>query len=122
MKSNESEPLMKCRNRTDDVQTGEDGSLGISTGGACILARAASGIKAARARIRLGDGTLEPVVSMLREKDKRKPRECESTDARHRGGTTRSSVEGSVMDLEPRGRVIQSSDNRSTVSTGGTHD
>src|SRR6056297_4213786 len=106
---------MKCRNFTDDVKTEGGVCLGISTGGACILARAASGIKAARARVRLEDGTLEPVVSMSREKHKRKPREWESTDARHRGGTPRSSDEGSVMGLEPRGRVILFSANRSTA-------
>ncbi len=43
---------------------------------------------------------------MLREKHKRKPRECESTDAEHRGGATRSSVEGSVMELERRGSIV----------------
>jgi hypothetical protein len=47
----------------------------------------------------------EPVASMLREKHKwRKPR-GESTDAKHWGGPTRSSDEGPVMGLEPRGRV-----------------
>jgi short subunit dehydrogenase-like uncharacterized protein len=90
-------------------------------GGACLLAHAASGIKAARARIRLGNGTLEPVASMLREKLKRKPREGQSTDARHRGGTTRSSVEERVIRSEQRSRVIQSSDKRSTAPAGGTH-
>ena len=35
------------------------------------------------------------------------PHEDESTDARHRGGTARSSVEGCVMRLERRGRVTQ---------------
>jgi len=43
---------------------------------------------------------------MLREKHKRKPRERESTDAEHRGGATRSSVEGAVMELERRGSIV----------------
>lgn len=90
-------------------------------GGACFLDHAASGIKAARARIRLGNGTLEPVVSMRREQLKRCTRESQSTDARHRGGMTRSSVEGRVIRLERRSRVIQSLDTRSTASAGGTH-
>ena len=120
-KSNASEPLMKCRNRTDDVKTGGGVDSGISMGGACFLDHAASGIKAARARIRLGNGTLEPVVSMLREKLKRRTRESLSTNARHRGGTTRSSVERWEIRLEQRGRVIQSLDNRSTASAGGAH-
>ena len=34
-------------------------------------------------------------------------REGESTDAEHRGGAARSSVEGSVMELERRGCVVQ---------------
>jgi len=40
---------------------------------------------------------------MLREKFKWRPHENESTDAKHRGGSSRSSVEGSVMELERRG-------------------
>jgi len=39
-----------------------------------------------------------------------------STDARHRGGTTRSSVEGPVMGRERRGRVIPFSGNGSIPS------
>ena len=128
-KSNASEPLMTCRNSIS--MTSEPGSgdcPGMSMGGACNLAHVASGTKAARSQIRLEHGTLEPVASMLREKPKRTTREGESTEeraerssARHRDGTTRSSVEGRVMRLERRGRVIQSSDNRSTASAGGTH-
>ena len=121
-KSNAREPLMKCRNRTDDVKTGERWLPRDQYGRCLYLAHMASGIKAARSRIRLGYGTLEPVVSMTREKPKRTTRKGESTDARHRGGTTRSSAEGRVMRLERRGRVIQSLDNRSTASAGGTHD
>ena len=42
------------------------------------------------------------------------PYEGESTDAEHRGGATRSSVEGPVMGLERRGCIVQlwSGDNR----------
>jgi len=36
-----------------------------------------------------------------------KIREGESTDAQHRDGAARSSVEGSVMELERRGCVVQ---------------
>lgn len=121
MKSNASEPLMTCRNCIDDVKTGEWWLPQDQHGRCLYLAHVASGIKAARSRIRLGHGTLEPVVSMPREKPKRITREGKSTNARHRGGTTRSSVEGRVMRLERRGRVIQSLDNRSTASAGGTH-
>lgn len=44
---------------------------------------------------------------MLREKHKWKPHKCESTDAEHRGGATRSSDEDSVMELERRGSIVQ---------------
>jgi hypothetical protein len=42
---------------------------------------------------------------MTREKSKWLNHEGESTDARHWGGPTRSSVEGPVMGLEQRGWV-----------------
>ena len=42
---------------------------------------------------------------MLREKPKWRPHKGESTDAGHRGGATRSSVEVSVMEMERRGCV-----------------
>lgn len=57
----------------------------------------ASGIEMARPSCRHGYGTWEPVVSMLREKLKRRTRESQSTNARHRGGVMRSSVERVVM-------------------------
>jgi hypothetical protein len=121
-KSNASEPLMTCRNSISSTsKLGSGDCPRISMRGSLYPAHAASGIKTARSQIRLRHGTLEPVASMLREKSKRTTREDESTDARHRGGTTRSSDEGRVMRLERRGCVIQSSDNRPTASAGGTH-
>jgi hypothetical protein len=66
-------------------------SSGRSVGQDLFGTDAASGLKAARAWIGLKHGTLEPVVSMPREKSKRGDRKDESTDARHRDGTTRSS-------------------------------
>jgi len=45
---------------------------------------------------------------MLREKPKRPKPRGKSTDAEHWGGPTRRSNEGSVMELEPRGRVRRS--------------
>ena len=44
---------------------------------------------------------------MLREKSKWKHHEDLSTDAEHRGGATCSSGEGSVMDVERRGCIVQ---------------
>ena len=57
----------------------------------------ASGIEVARSSNRHGYGTWEPVVLMPREKLKRRPRESQSTNARHRDGVMRSSVERVVM-------------------------
>ena len=45
---------------------------------------------------------------MLREKLKRPKPQGKSTDAEHWGGPTRRSNEGSVMELEQRGRVRRS--------------
>ena len=42
---------------------------------------------------------------MVREKPKWRPRKGERTDAGHRDGATRSSVEVSVMEMERRGCV-----------------
>jgi RNA-directed DNA polymerase len=44
---------------------------------------------------------------MPREKHKWKPHQCQSTDAVHRDGATRSSDEDSVMGLERRGSIVQ---------------
>jgi len=52
-------------------------------------------------------GTWEPVVLMLREQSKWKNHKDLSTDAEHRGGATCSSDEGSVMDVERRGCIVQ---------------
>ena len=44
---------------------------------------------------------------MIREKLKRRKRKSESTEARRRGGTTRSSEEVSVMEMERRGCIVR---------------
>jgi len=44
---------------------------------------------------------------MLREKFKWRSHKNESTEAKHRGGATRSSVEVSVMEMERRGCIDQ---------------
>jgi hypothetical protein len=46
-------------------------------------------------------------VSILRERLKWKPHQSLSTDARHRGGVARCSVEGSVMELERRRDTVR---------------
>ena len=52
---------------------------------------------------------------MIREKHKWKPHKCESTDAEHRGGATRSSDEAFVMKVERRRSINQLERN---VTTG----
>jgi hypothetical protein len=118
-KANASEPLMKGRNAFQTVSKPEHqvGS-GMSVGDGLFAADAAPGLEAARSRIRLRHGTLEPVVPMRRESHKRLCREGKSTNAGHRGGTARSSVERPVMGRERRGGVIQFLANRSTACGG----
>lgn len=112
-KANESEPLMKGRKILQTVSKPElHVGSGRSDGDDLSTTGMTPGLKAARSRIRLSHGTSEPVVSMLRERLKRRPRKAKSTEggeasrARHRGGTTRSSVERPVSGSERRGRVI----------------
>jgi hypothetical protein len=120
-KTNESEPLMKCRENISDVKTGEM-KLPQDQRRRCLFtADVTSGIEAASARSGLKHGTSEPVVPMQREKSKRSTRKDQSTDAGHRGGTTRSSDEGRVMRSERRGRIIHLSSNGSTAVAGGAH-
>jgi len=107
VESNESEPLLTCRKRRDDVETGGESLLRDKSGRCLIMAQTASGMKVARMRSRLLCGTWEPVTPMLREKRKWKHHKRESTDAGYRDGATRSSVEGTVMVLEPRGCLIR---------------
>ena len=106
-KANASEPPMKCRKRMDDVKTGVKSLLRDQRWGDPLTASVASGIKVARVRSWLEHGTWEPVASMPREEPKWKPHEGQSTDAGHRGGWARSSVEVPVMGMERRGPITQ---------------
>jgi len=47
-------------------------------------------------------------------------REGDNTDAEYRGGTSRSSEEVSVMEMERRGCIIQLSEIGQPYETGGT--
>src|SRR3954464_10894616 len=96
---------MTGRNRMDDVKTGVESLPRDQRGGDPLTARVASGIKVARVRSWLEQGTWEPVASMLREKPKWRSHEGPSTDAGHRGGWARSSVEVPVMGTERRGPI-----------------
>ena len=104
-KANASEPPTKCRKRMDDVKTGVKSLLRDQRWRDPLTASVASGIKVARARFWLEQGTWEPVASMLRERPKWWTHKGLSTDARHRGGMTRSSVDGRVIRPERRGHV-----------------
>ncbi len=63
-KANASEPPVKCRKRSDDVETGEESLTRDQPGGYLLTAQAASGMKAARAWLRLLRGTCEPATSI----------------------------------------------------------
>ena len=94
---------MTRRKRRNDVKTEVQSFTRDKFWGNPLTARTASGVKVASVRFRLVHATGEPVASMVREPSKWRTHEDLSTDARHRGGLTRSSYEGSVTDLERRG-------------------
>ncbi len=56
---------MKCRKRIDDIETGVESLLRDESGGDLFTAQAVSGIKAARALLRLWHGTWEPVAPIV---------------------------------------------------------
>jgi hypothetical protein len=60
---------MECRKRSDDVKTGVELLLRDQPGGYLLTAQTASGIKAARAWLRLLRGTCEPATSILARTD-----------------------------------------------------
>ncbi len=93
-------------NILDDIKTGVFLLLRDESIGNLLTGWTVSGIEMARARFGLLCGTARTCVVMSRETAKRSHLKAQSTDAQCRGGPTRSSVEGSVMDLEPRSRVV----------------
>lgn len=120
MKANESEPRMKCRNALDDIESGSARMIRDESGGCLLSGQAVSGMYAARAWVRLLHGTWEPVVlrddqlvafglrlAVSGKVSGGRNREGRIPVAGHRGGSARSSVEGSVMGLERRGRAVQ---------------
>ena len=84
---------MTCRKRRNDVKTGVESLLRDQRWGDPLTASVASGMKVARVRSWLEQGTWEPVASMPRETSKGQTPEEPSTDARRRGGRGRSTVE-----------------------------
>ena len=106
--TSESKPLMTCRKRIDDVETGEMslprdesgrwpdyGPDGIRHEGGVTLGLA-------RAR---NVGTCRPDAKG--DAQMGCPHESKSTDAGHRDGAARSREEGSVMGLDRRGCIVQ---------------
>jgi hypothetical protein len=90
----------------DDIKTGVILLPREQPTGNLFTGWAVSGIEMARARFGLLCGTAGTCVVMIRETVKRRNLKTQSTDAQRRGGPARSSVEGTVMDLEPRSRVV----------------
>ena len=62
LKANVSEPLMKCRNALDDIETKFYLLTWDEPGGCLFIGQVVSGMEAARAWVRLLHGTWEPVV------------------------------------------------------------
>ena len=107
--TSESEPPMKCRNRIDDVRTGNGGRPGISLSG--DLKPRSSGIRL-EGGVNL-DQALAWNVGTCRSDAKEAgqagdPRETLSIDAERRARTIPSRVEGAVMALDRRGCGVQS--------------
>jgi hypothetical protein len=106
--TNESEPLMTCRNAPGDVETGIQTSIpGARVGrypAYCPTGvRHEGGVTLRQASIR-NTGTCHPDVKGETQAVSR--REGLSTDAGYRGGDVRSRDEGPVMGLDRRGVVI----------------
>lgn len=106
--TSESEPLMMCRKRIDDVETGgmsltrdesgrcpDYGPDGIRHEGGVTLRQAFAWNVGTCGSDAKGDVQAGG------------PREDQSTKAGHRGGAARSRGEGSVMGLDRRGCVVQ---------------
>jgi hypothetical protein len=93
-------------NILDDIKTGVFLLLRDKPIGNLLTGWAVSGIEMARARFGLLCGTAGTCDCDVKgDSQERGPFKVQSTKAQRRGGLTCSSVEGSVMDLEPRSQV-----------------
>ena len=110
-----SEPLMKCRKVQDDVETGGNSLTRDEPGGRPDFRpggiRHEGGVTLNQASV-WNAGTCRSDAKG--ETQIGGPYEGEITDAEHRDGAIRSSVEGPVMGLERRGCIVQlwNEDNR----------
>jgi hypothetical protein len=103
-----SEPLMTCRKRMDDVETGRMLLTREQSGGwpdYCPDGIRHEGGVTLRQAFAWNVGTCRPDVKG--EIQMGGPHEDESTEAGHRGGATRNREEGSESELDRRGCVVQ---------------
>jgi hypothetical protein len=104
----ESKPLMTCRKRIEDVETGGKSLTRDESGGCPDCGpggiRHAGGMTLDLALTR-NVGTCRPDVKG--EIQVGGPHKDESTEAGHRGGAACSRAEGSVMERDRRGCVVQ---------------
>ena len=108
-KTNASEPLMTCRKTLNGVETGIE-TLSRERGGGVPVygstgVRHEGGVILIQAWVR-NVGTCRPDAKG--DAQAGSPRKRLSTEAGHRGGVAHSRVEGSVMELDRRGGVVQS--------------
>jgi hypothetical protein len=99
---------MKCRKRMDDVKTGRRSLAREESGGrpdCCPGGIRHEGGVTLHLALARNVGTCR--LDGKGEIQAGGPREGESTDARHRGGVTRSRKESSVIELDRRGYVVQ---------------
>jgi hypothetical protein len=103
-----SEPLTKCRKRMDDVETGRTSLARDKSGGwpdYCPGGIRHRGGVTLHLALAWNVGTCRP--DGKGEIQVGGPHKDESTEAGHRGGATRSRAEGSVIELDRRGCVVQ---------------
>ena len=88
-----SEPLMRCRKQEDGVKTGGLSNFQDESRGEPAYCLGGARYRSGANLIQAFAQNVGTCVPMVREKLKWKTHESESTDAGHRGGTTRSSDE-----------------------------
>ncbi len=90
----------------DDIKTGEVLLPRDEPIGNLFTGWVMSGIEMARVRFGLLCGTAGTCDWDVKGDGQEKPSQGRSTEAQRRGGRTRNSDEGSVMDLEQRGSIV----------------
>ena len=103
-----SKPLMKCRKRMDDVETGRKSLTREESGGwpdCCPDDIRHEGGVTLHLAFAWNVGTCRPDAKGAIQAGG--PREDWSTNVGHRGGAARSREEGSVMELDRRGCVVR---------------